>query len=328
MPGVLLIADASSEQLSGTTAELIAEGLRLAKQLGNTATTVLLAGNSVQGLATGLGQLGVPNVLIAEAGGPAPPSPQWHLAAAEQAAKHLSPDVILLTHAGGGRDLGPSLAYRLESGVVTDSTALRVDNGELVVTKPVFGGSAIAEYVIKSWPKVVTLRPRAFESAEAEGPPPVQANVETLTVPEGDHAIEVLEEVGEQTTSGPRLKDAKVIVSGGRGLGGPDNWKYVEELAQVLGAAVGATRAVTDAGWVPPSLQVGLTGATVAPDLYITIGISGAVQHIAGISGARNVVAINRDADANIFKYARFGVVGDWKQVVPAFTQRLKELRG
>jgi electron transfer flavoprotein alpha subunit len=173
---------------------------------------------------------------------------------------------------------------------------------------------------------VVTLRPRAFEADEA--PAAREAQIEALSVPATQGAIELLEEIREQATTGPRLKDAKVIVSGGRGLGGPDNWKYVEELAQVLGAAVGATRAVTDAGWVPPSLQVGLTGATVAPDLYITIGISGAVQHIAGISGARNVVAINRDADANIFKYARFGVVGDWKQVVPAFTQRLKELRG
>jgi electron transfer flavoprotein alpha subunit len=149
-----------------------------------------------------------------------------------------------------------------------------------------------------------------------------------LQVPQPDDAITVLEEIREQASTGPRLKDAKVIVSGGRGLGGPENWKVVEELAQILGGAVGATRAVTDAGWVPPSLQVGLTGATVAPDLYITIGISGAVQHIAGISGARNVVAINRDGDANIFKYARYGIVGDWKQVVPAFIQRLKELRG
>jgi electron transfer flavoprotein alpha subunit len=232
----------------------------------------------------------------------------------------------LLTHAGSGRDLGPSLAYRLGTGIVTDSTALRVDGGELVITKPVFGGSAIAEFSIASTPRVVTLRPRAFETDQP--PAPREAKVEALEVPAPDGAIEVLEEIREQATTGPRLKDAKVIVSGGRGLGGPDNWKYVEELAQVLGGAVGATRAVTDAGWVPPSLQVGLTGATVAPDLYITIGISGAVQHIAGISGARNVVAINRDADANIFKYARFGVVGDWKQIVPAFTQRLKELRG
>jgi electron transfer flavoprotein alpha subunit len=326
MAGVLLISEVSGEQLAATTAELISEGGRLAQQLGGGPVTVVLVGKNIQALGSTLGQFGVEKVLVADSPGPTPPSPQWVLAAAEAAAKQVQPDVILLTHAGGTRDLGPSLAYRLDTGIVTDSTALRVDSGELIVTKPVFGGSAIAEFTISTSPKVVTLRPRAFESAEA--PTARAAQVEALAVPDTDGAIEVLEEVREQATTGPRLKDAKVIVSGGRGLGGPENWKFVEELAQVLGGAVGATRAVTDAGWVAPSLQVGLTGATVAPDLYITIGISGAVQHIAGISGARNVVAINRDADANIFKYARYGVVGDWKQIVPAFTQRLKELRG
>jgi electron transfer flavoprotein alpha subunit len=326
MPGVLLIADVSGEQLAATTAELVGEGARLTKELGGGPLTALLAGKNMQGLASGLGQLGVEKVLVADSQSATPPSPQWLLAAAEQAAQQAAPDVILLTHAGGARDLGPSLAYRLGSGIVTDSTALRVDGGELVITKPVFGGSAIAEFAIAGTPKVITLRPRAFETAEP--PPAREAQVETLAVPDTDSAVEVLEEIREQATTGPRLKDAKVIVSGGRGLGGPENWHVVEELAQLLGGAVGATRAVTDAGWVPPSHQVGLTGATVAPDLYITIGISGAVQHIAGISGARNVVAINRDADANIFKYARYGVVGDWKQVVPAFAQRLKELRG
>ncbi|HEY0584128.1 MAG TPA: electron transfer flavoprotein subunit alpha/FixB family protein [Chloroflexota bacterium] len=326
MAGVLLVVEAAGEQLAATTAELVAEGGKVAQQLGGGPVTVLLAGKNVQGLASSLGQLGVEQVLVAESQKPTPPSPQWLLAAAEAAARQVQPEVILLTHAGGSRDLGAALAYRLDGGIVTDSTALRVEGADLIITKPVFGGSAIAEFAIASTPKVVTLRPRAFESAEA--PTARQAKVEALSVPESDGAIEVLEEIREQATTGPRLKDAKVIVSGGRGLGGPDNWKFVEELAQVLGGAVGATRAVTDAGWVPPSLQVGLTGATVAPDLYITIGISGAVQHIAGISGARNVVAINRDADANIFKYARFGVVGDWKQIVPAFTQRLKELRG
>ena len=325
MAGLLLIAETSGEQLAATTAELVGEGLRLANDLGGP-VTVLLAGKNVQGLAASLGQLGVEKVLVADSQDPGPPSPDWLLAAAEQAAKQVQADVILVPHAGGGRDLAPLLAYRLDTGIVTDSTALRVEDGELIVTKPVYGGSAIAEFTIGSTPKVVTLRPRAFEADEA--PAAREAQIEALSVPATQGAIELLEEIREQATTGPRLKDAKVIVSGGRGLGGPDNWKYVEELAQVLGAAVGATRAVTDAGWVPPSLQVGLTGATVAPDLYITIGISGAVQHIAGISGARNVVAINRDADANIFKYARFGVVGDWKQVVPAFTQRLKELRG
>jgi len=325
MPGVLLVAEASGAELVATTAELVGEGVRLAAELGGP-VAVALAGTNVQGLAAGLGGLGAERVLVAESQSTTPPSPQWLLAAAEQAAKQVNPDVILLTHSGGARDLGPSLAYRLNTGVVTDATALRLEAGELVITKPVFGGSAIAEFTIGTSPKVVTLRPRAFEAPES--PAARDAQVEALNVPQPDDAVVVLEEVREQASSGPRLKDAKVIVSGGRGLGGPENWKYVEELAQILGAAVGATRAVTDAGWVPPSLQVGLTGATVAPDLYITIGISGAVQHIAGISGARNVVAINRDADANIFKYARYGVVGDWKQIVPAFTQRLKELRG
>jgi electron transfer flavoprotein alpha subunit len=325
MPGVLLVAEASGQDLAATTAELVGEGVRLAGELGGP-VTVVLAGTNVQGPAAGLGELGAETVLVADSQSATPPSPRWLLSAAEQAARRVNPDVILLTHGGGGRDLGPSLAYRLDTGIVTDATALRLDGGELVITKPVFGGSAIAEFTISTSPKVVTLRPRAFEAPES--PTARAAQVETLQVPQPDDAITVLEEIREQASTGPRLKDAKVIVSGGRGLGGPENWKVVEELAQILGGAVGATRAVTDAGWVPPSLQVGLTGATVAPDLYITIGISGAVQHIAGISGARNVVAINRDGDANIFKYARYGIVGDWKQVVPAFIQRLKELRG
>ena len=324
MPGVLVFATVSGEQLSPTTAELVGVGARLSSELGGT-LTALLAGKNIQGLAASLGQLGVEKVLVADNQSPAPPAVDWLLAAGEQAVKHSSPDVVLLTHGGGGRDLAPSLAYRLDTGLVTDATGLRVEGGDLIVTKPVYGGSAIAEYTIASTPKVVTLRPRAFEAPES--PAAKAAQVEALSVSATDGAIEVLEEIREQATTGPRLKDAKVIVSGGRGLGGPENWSYIDELAQVLGAAVGATRAVTDAGWVAPSLQVGLTGATVAPDLYITVGISGAVQHIAGISGARNVVAINRDGDANIFKYARYGVVGDWKQVVPAFTQRLKELR-
>jgi electron transfer flavoprotein alpha subunit len=326
MAGVLLVAEASGEQLPATMVELVSEGQRIAQQLAGGAPAVALAGKNVQALASNLGQLGVERVLVADHQGSTPPSPEWLLTAAEQAARQVQPDVILLTHAGAGRDLGPSLAYRLGSGIVTDCTALRVEGGELVITKPVYGGSAMAEFSITSTPKVATLRPRAFEADES--PAPRQAQVEALRLAEDPPRVEVLEEIREQASSGPRLKDAKVIVSGGRGLGGPENWKFVEELAQVLGAAVGATRAVTDAGWVPPSLQVGLTGSTVAPDLYITVGISGAVQHIAGISGARNVVAINRDGDANIFKYARYGVVGDWKQVLPAFTQRLKELRG
>ena len=234
VPGVLLIAVALGEQLSPTTAELAGEAVRLSAELGGP-VTALLAGKNIQGLAASLGGLGVDQVLVADSQAPQPPSPEWLLAAAEQAARQTNPAVILLTHGGGGRDLGPSLAYRLETGIVTDATALRIEDGQLVITKPVFGGSAIAEFSVVSTPSVVTLRPRAFEAPES--PTARDAQVEAIAPADADSAIEVLEEIREQATTGPRLKDAKVIVSGGRGLGGPENWHYIDELAQVLGAA-------------------------------------------------------------------------------------------
>jgi electron transfer flavoprotein alpha subunit len=246
---------------------------------------------------------------------------------AERAVRQADPAVVLLGQTLAGRDLAARLAFALETGLVTDCTAVRLEGDRLVATKPVYGGSALAEYVVAdSRPQIATLRPRAFEAAQPrEGR---QAQVVPLELAELESAVEVLDTAKEVATSGPRLKDAKVVVTGGRGLGSPDNWHYIDELAEPLGAAVGATRAVTDAGWVPAGLQVGLTGVTVTPDLYVAVGVSGAVQHIAGCSGARNIVAINRDADANIFKHARYGVVGDWKQILPAFTEKVKELRG
>ncbi len=327
MAGVLVLVQGGGAETPPATIELIVAGRRVADELGAAPLTALVAGKDVAGMASALGQYGVERVLVAEDPSPAPLSPAWLLAAAQQAATEVAPDVVLLSHIAAGRELGPSLAARLNTGIVTDCTGLRVADGLLVMTKPVFGGSAVAEMAVTGTPQMATLRPRAFASDAA--PTPRQAVVETLATAADPAAegVEVLEEVQAQTGAGPRLKDAKVIVAGGRGIGSAENWHYVEELADVLGAAVGASRAVTDAGWVPPSLQVGLTGATVAPDLYVTVGISGAVQHVAGISGARNVVAINRDGDANIFKYARYGVVGDWKQIVPALTQRLRELR-
>ncbi len=322
MAGVLIILEGLEGQVSATSAELATVARRLADELGQSVSALALGASDA---ASQLGAYGVDAVLVAQNGAANPPSLMWQLTAAQAAVERVSPSVILLTHASAGRELGPALAFRINAGCVTDCTALRLDGGELMATKPVFGGSAIAELAVSTSVAVATLRPRAFEAAEpqAQGSSPV----ELLAVTGDQGRVKVLDVVRTEAAEGPRLKDARAVVSGGRGLGQPENWKYVEELADVLGAAVGATRAVTDAGWVSPSLQVGLTGASIAPDLYIAVGISGAVQHVAGISGVRNVVAINRDPDANIFKYARFGVVGDWKQVVPALTQRLKELR-
>jgi electron transfer flavoprotein alpha subunit len=326
MAGVLVLVVDANQEPSPAAVEVVGAARRLADGLGNQPVSVLVAGGSGQPSAAWPGEHGADRVLIAQASSSNSSSPDWLLAAAREAVRTVEPSVILLPHNANGRDVGPRLAARLETGIITDATALRIEDGRLVVTKPVFGGSAIGEFTITTSPQMATLRPRAFEGQPAPAHPG-SAEVVVLSVPPVESRVQVLEQVAGEVTTGPRLKDAKIIVSGGRGLGGPENWHYVDELAEVLGAAVGATRAVTDAGWVPPSLQVGLTGVSVAPDLYITIGISGAVQHIAGISGARNVVAINRDRDANIFKYARFGVVGDWKQIVPAFTDRLKKLR-
>src|SRR5947209_7114090 len=188
MPGVLLIALASGEQLPPTTAELVSAGQRLAGELGAEPPSVLLAGKNVQALATNLGQLGVEGVLVAVSNAPTPPSPSWLLAAAEAAARQVQPEVILLTHATGSRELAAQLAYRLESGLVTDCTAFRVDGGELILTKPVYGGSAIAEYSIHTTPRMATLRPRAFDTGEASTPAATEPRVESVAVPEPDAA--------------------------------------------------------------------------------------------------------------------------------------------
>jgi electron transfer flavoprotein alpha subunit len=256
--------------------------------------------------------------------------PELARSVAEQAVRQVNPSVVLLGQTVNGRDLAPRLAFRLGTGLVTDCTDLNIDpdNRGLVMVKPVYGGSAMAEYSIgEARPQIATVRPRVFPAAEPESGRTAQ--VETLSVDLGSvtERVKIGDTIQAEATAGPRLKDAKIVVSGGRGMGGAEHWHNIDDLAEILGAAVGASRAVTDAGWVAPALQVGLTGQTIAPDLYITVGISGAVQHIAGCSGSRNIVAINKDPDANIFKVARYGVVGDYKAVLPAFTKRVRELR-
>ena len=323
--GVLIVGEAADGALAPISAELVSLGRIVADALGQPLRAALV-GHGVRGAAQALASLGPELVLVADDPSLADGQPEATLAALEQIAREQQPEVILVGQTPNMRELAARLAFRLDTAVVTDCTAVRVEDGTLVMTKPVYGGAAVAEVSVDTTPRMATVRPRAYEAAApAASAGQVQAVALAGPVRPG---VTLVETVAEAATAGPRLKDAKVVVSGGRGLGGPDNWHLVEELAEGLGAAVGATRAVTDAGWVPPSHQVGLTGTTITPDLYVTVAVSGAVQHIAGCSGARNIVAINKDPDANIFKHARFGVVGDYKQIVPALTRRIKELRG
>lgn len=323
--GVLIVAETINGTLAPISAELAGAGQRLAADLG-TGLVGLLLGDNLDAAAATLATLGVGRVLVGS-------SPQLAALQSDPIVTTLAavvaaeaPAVLLFGHGADYRESAIRLAYRLGVAITTDCTGLRVEDGTVVMTKPVYGGAAIGEYASEASPTIATLRPRAFEPAEAGA---ASGEVRAVTLP-ADLAsrTRVLETVEESVGSGPRLKDAKLVVSGGRGVGGPENWPIIEDLADALGAAVGASRAVTDAGWVPPSHQVGLTGTTISPDLYVTVGISGAVQHIAGCSGSRNIVAINRDPDANIFRHARFGVVGDFQKIVPALTKRIRDLRG
>ena len=221
---------------------------------------------------------------------------------------------------------GLGLAFRLGTALASDCTALALDgDGRLLATRPTYGGNADATVRCLGTPAVASLRPGTVDALEADPTRTgevvaVDAKIEATVV-----RTRSLERV-EQAAEGLRLEDARVIVSGGRGLGGPEPFEQLEALATLLGGAVGASRAACDAGWVPTSYQVGLTGKTVTPELYIAVGISGASQHMAGCANAKAIVAINKDAGANIFKDARFGVTGDWAKVLPAFTEQLHEL--
>jgi electron transfer flavoprotein alpha subunit len=245
--------------------------------------------------------------------------------ALEAAVREAKPDVVLLAADSFGRDVAPRLAGRVGAGLVTEVTSWRVNDGRVEFERLVFGGKAQARMASRRPIAMATVKPGAAtaKAVDASRPGEVRDLEVTIAVDPGWPAVL---ETSVEPARGPRLDDAKIVVSGGRGLGGPENFTYLQELAAILGAAVGASRAAVDAGWVPASWQVGQTGKTVAPNLYLAIGISGASQHIVGISRAKTIVAINTDQDAPIFEYARLGVVGDYREILPPFEAALKEL--
>ena len=234
-----------------------------------------------------------------------------------------SPEVVIFGKSDFGSVVGARLAFRSDSAFAGDCIEISNGGDGFNVTRPVYGGSALAEFDIVSNPAIITLRPGAYEANSEIGSPFVEAFDSGVTV---EHAVSVTGTVAE-AREGVRLEDANFVVSGGRGLGGPEPFSVLMDIANALGGAVGASRAACDAGWIDHSHQVGLTGKSVSPDVYIAVGISGASQHMAGCSSSRAIVAINKDADSNIFKEARFGIVGDWEKVLPSFLATVRELR-
>jgi len=324
--GVMVFGETAGGKLAAITTELLGCGSKLAKDLGQELSAVLV-GSGVSDLAQEAIAFGADKVYVVDDPKLKDYQTDAYTSVMEKVINQAMPQILLLGQTSIGRDLAPRLAFRLKTAASLGCLDLAIDSSSklLLQTKPVYGGNAQAVFTCETFPQIATVRAKTMEPLERDQ----SRKGETITV---DASLEpsaiktkVLEKVAEKV-EGIRLEDAEVVVSGGRGIGSEEGFKQLEELARMLKGAVGATRPPCDNGWVPAGAQVGLTGKIIAPDLYIAIALSGSSQHMSGCSGSKTIVAINKDPEANIFREARFGVVGDWKKALPAFTEKLKEL--
>ena len=326
MAGVLVVGELNGDTLQSITGELLAAGRGIGDASGEEVAVVLLNGSEAAGQAAIA--LGADKAYLAQDDVLADLQLDAQVAALAKVCNEAQPSVVLIGRTLSGRDVGPRLAFRLGVGLAQDCLEVEADgdSGKVVAVRPVYGGNALAKVTFPdASPQMVVLRAKAYEPLDADESRTGEIVVVNTELDPSVVKARLVETV-RQESEGVRLEDANVVIGGGRGLGGPEPFDQLEDLAGLLGGAVGASRAVCDAGWLDHSYQVGLTGKTITPDLYITVGISGASQHMAGCSASKNIVAINRDEDANIFKSASFGVVGDWKNVLPSFIETVREL--
>jgi len=288
---------------------------------------VMLVGSGVAGLAQEAIAYGADKVYVVDDPLLKDYQTDAYVPVVEKVVGQMMPQVLLMGQTSIGRDLAPMLAFRLKTTASMGCLELSIDpeSKKLLQTKPVYGGNAQAIFTSDTFPQIATIRPKAM----APLAPDQSRKGEVIKVEAGldPSAIrtKVLEKVPEEV-EGIKLEDAEVVVCGGRGIGSAEGFQQLEELAKLLKGALGATRPPCDNGWVPAGAQIGLTGKIITPDLYIAVALSGSSQHMSGCSGSKTIVAINKDPEANIFREARFGVVGDWKKIIPAFTEKLKEL--
>jgi electron transfer flavoprotein alpha subunit len=295
-----------------------------AASLGDAVGVVL--GPDAAALATQAGAYGASKVYVSDDAALAAPLPQPRVDALAAAIEKSGADTVLFAASVLSADVAAGLAARLDAGLNWDLTDLELRDGELVGKRPALGDTVLVDVGWTSSPRLALVRSGAFDAVESGG---AAAEVEALEVSFSDFStLATLVEQTQEESSGPSIEDADIIVAGGRGLGAPDAFSLLEELAAALGGAVAATRAVVDAGWYPYSTQVGQTGKTVSPKLYIACGISGAIQHKVGMQGAGTIVAVNKDPNAPIFDFCDLGVVGDLHQIVPKLTELVRAHRG
>lgn len=320
--GVLIVGEVGEAGLRQVSLELVTAGREVADALGGPLTALVL-GSGVGDAANDVASAGVDRVLVADDARLEGLTCEAATSVVVAAIEQVSPAVVLMPGTTVGRDYAPRVAARLGTGLAADAVKLGVEDGGLVAVRPVLGGRVQAAVRMpESRPQMATVRPGSHDpAAKGSGSAPI----EPLGFDLAPEALRVRVTGLSHPESGTAsITAAETVVAGGRGLKEPDKFALVEELAAVLGGAVGATRAVVDAGWRPHHEQIGQTGHTVAPKLYIAVGISGAVQHLVGMQGSETIVAINRDPDAPIFKIASFGIVGDLFEVVPALTAELR----
>ncbi len=322
--GVWTVAEHRDGEIRKVTYEVVSEGRRLADALGQE-LTVLLLGNNIKDKAAEFGHYGADRVMVAEDARLEPYTTDAYVSVITQLVKANDPAVLLISASVQGKDLSGRLCGSLEVGMAQDCTAFSVEDGNLVATRPIYAGKAYARVTFEnSWPQMATARPKVMEINEPDTSRSAEIVDAEFTLDDAALKTKVVEVLKDESGK-IDLTEADKIVSGGRGMKGPENYKILEELADLIGGTVGASRAAVDAGWRPHSDQVGQTGKVVSPGLYIACGISGAIQHLAGMSTAKVIVAINKDPEAPIFQKADYGVVGDLFDVVPALTEEVKK---
>jgi len=319
---------AFAEQRQGSfkkSAFEVTKAARSVADLLNAELVALVIGSGVESIASQLGGFGAARVVVVDDPRLALYSTTAYTKIVAEIARKERSSILVLPASQMGKDLSPRVAVRLNAGVAADCIAWKIEGGEIIATRPVYAGKALTDVKITSDIKIFTLRPNVFTAGSSNG---AAAMVEKASIElhDGDFRARVIET--KVATGRPDVTEAAIIVSGGRGLKGPENFHLVEELADAFGAAVGASRAVVDAGWRPHDEQVGQTGKTVSPTLYVACGISGAVQHLAGMSSSKYIVAINKDKDAPIFQAADYGIVGDVFEILPALTREVKKVLG
>ncbi len=290
----------------------------LANKLGCEVEAVIV-GNDVIDLSS-IGGFGVSKVTLLKNAELVNYSSSAYAKVIAEFAQEVSANILIFGNTSMGKDLAPKVSVKINAGIAMDAVALESVDGNIVATRPIYAGKALIDVKVNSENKVFTIRPNVFNAGESSGN---TAEVVEKSIDAPDLSTKVIEV--KKAEGKLDVAEASIIVSGGRGLKEAENFKLVEDLAEVLGAAVGASRAVVDAGWRPHAEQVGQTGKTVSPNLYVALGISGAIQHLAGMRSSKYIVAINKDADAPIFQVADYGITGDVFEVVPALIEELKK---